>query len=145
MQASFLRAMAAPLAFAGMFALAGCSSKPADQPPLGRVRGKITMNGQPLPGVDIVFVPEKGRPSEATTDQSGRYDLSYIGRTKGAKVGPHKVLIRPTEASQDEVLGDGSKPAAPRPVVPAKYHKRSELTADVKPGTNTIDFALESK
>jgi hypothetical protein len=145
MRACFFRAMAAPVAIAGMLALAGCSSKPADQPPLGRVRGKITMNGQPLPGVDVVFVPEKGRPSEATTDKSGRYDLSYIGSTKGAKLGPHKVLIRPAEISPDEVSGDGSKPVAPRPVVPAKYNKHSELTAEVKAGSNTIDFALESK
>lgn len=145
MRACFFRAMAAPVALAGMLALAGCSSKPADQPPLGRVRGTIKMDGQPLPGVDVVFVPDKGRPSEATTDKSGRYDLSYIGSTKGAKLGPHKVLIRPAEISPGDVPADGSKPAAPRPVVPAKYNKRSELTAEVKAGGNTIDFALESK
>jgi hypothetical protein len=95
--------------------------------------------------VDVVFVPEKGRPSEATTDKSGRYDLSYIGSTKGAKLGPHKVLIRPAEISPGDVPAAGSTPAAPRPVVPAKYNKRSELTAEVKAGGNTIDFALESK
>jgi len=146
MHASFFsRAVAALGALSCVLVLAGCSSKPADQPPLGRVRGKITMNGQPLPGVDVVFVPEKGRPSEATTDKAGRYDLSYIGSTKGAKLGPHKVSIRPAETSLDEAPADGASPAAPRPVIPAKYNKRSELTADVKAGSNTIDFALESK
>lgn len=145
MRASFFRAMAAPVAFAGMLAWPGCSSTPADQPPLGRVSGKVTMNGQPLPGVDIVFAPVKGRPSVATTDSVGNYDLSYINTTKGAKLGSHKVFIRPAETSPDDVPADGSKPAAPRPVVPAKYNKRSELTAEVKAGSNTIDFALESK
>jgi hypothetical protein len=140
-----LRSSAAAAAIAALLVAAGCSSQPADQPPLGRVRGKITMDGQPLAGVDIVFSPDKGRPSVATTDSTGRYDLSYINTTKGAKVGPHKVFIRPAETSPDEVPGDGSKPAAPRPVVPAKYNKRSELTAEVKAGGNTIDFALESK
>lgn len=145
MRASFLRVPAATAAIAAFVVLAGCSSRPADQPPLGRVRGKVTMNGQPLPGVDIVFAPDKGRPSVGTTDTSGRYDLSYINTTKGAKVGPHKVFIRPAEVSQDEVSGDGSKTAAPRPVIPAKYNKRTELTAEVKAGSNTFDFALESK
>jgi len=145
MRASFLRVLAATAAIAALVAAAGCSSRPADQPPLGRVRGKITMNGQPLPGVDIVFAPDKGRPSVGTTDTSGRYDLSYINTTKGAKVGPHKVFIRPAEVSPDEVPGEGSKPAAPRPVIPAKYNKRTELTAEVKAGSNTFDFALESK
>jgi hypothetical protein len=145
MRASFLRVLAATAAIASLPVLAGCSSAPADQPPLGRVRGRVTMDGQPLAGVDIVFSPAKGRPSMATTDSTGRYDLFYINTTKGAKVGPHKVFIRPAETSPDEVPGDGSKPAAPRPVVPAKYNKRSELTAEVKAGGNTIDFALESK
>jgi hypothetical protein len=140
-----LRVIAAAVSLAALLVLTGCSSRPADQPPLGRVRGKVTMDGQPLPGVDIVFAPDKGRPSVATTDAAGRYDLSYINTTKGAKVGPHKVFIRPAEASLDEVSADGSKPAAPRPVVPAKYNKRSELTAEVKAGGNTIDFALDSK
>lgn len=137
--------ISATVACAAILTAVGCSSRPADQPPLGRVRGKVTMNGQPLPGVDVVFAPDKGRPSVATTDQVGRYDLSYINTTKGAKVGPHKVFIRPAETSPDEVSGDGLKPAAPRPAVPAKYNKKSELTAEVKAGSNTIDFALESK
>ena len=138
-------AIATTVAFAAIFTSAGCSSTPADQPPLGRVRGQVTMNGQPLPGVDVVFAPAKGRPSVATTDKAGRYDLSYINTTRGAKVGRHQVFIRPAETSPDEVSAGGAKSAAPRPVVPAKYNKKSELTADVKPGSNTIDFALESK
>jgi hypothetical protein len=145
MRASFFRVLAAAAVIAALLVAAGCSSRPADQPPLGRVRGKVTMDGQPLPGVDIVFSPDKGRPSVATTDKVGRYDLSYINTTKGAKVGPHKVFIRPAEVSPDELPGDGSKSPVARPVIPAKYNKHSELTAEVKAGSNTIDFALESK
>lgn len=139
-------AIASMIAIAAVLTIVGCSSRPADEPPLGRVRGKVTMDGQPLAGVDVVFVPKTGRPSMATTDANGRYDMWYINRTMGAKVGPHNVFIRPTDMPP-EMAPDGSSggaPAAPRPRIPAKYNKRSTLTAEVKAGKNTIDFALES-
>lgn len=124
----------------------GCSWRPADQPPLGRVRGVVTMDGRPLSGVDVVFCPEKGRPSVATTDAAGRYDLTYVNVTKGAKVGRHKVSISPTD------LAGGDAPSArrvPQPTarvtIPAKYNSRSTLSAEVKAGSNTIDFPLESR
>ena len=135
-------------AIAAMLVIAGCSPRPADEPPLGRVRGKVTMDGRPLAGVDVVFLPEKGRPSMATTDAAGHYDLWYINRTMGAKVGPHKVFVRPTEMPPEDATANGSSGAAlvaPPPKIPAKYTKRSTLTAEVKPGRNTFDFALESK
>ena len=142
------RAIATMLAIATAIAIAGCSSPPTDQPPLGRVRGKITLDGQPLAGVEVVFAPERGRHSMATTDAGGRYDLTYVNATKGAKVGPHKVSIRPTEYPVGEAPTDassGGAPAGPPPKIPAKYNKRSTLTAEVKSGKNTIDFQLESK
>ena len=142
------RRIAKLFAIAAMLVIVGCSSRPADEPPLGRVRGKVTMDGQPLAGVDVAFLPEKGRPSMATTDATGHYDLWYINRTMGAKVGPHKVFVRPTEMSPEEAAANGSRSGAqvtPPPRIPAKYNKRSTLTAEVKPGRNTFDFALESK
>ncbi len=141
------RRIAKLFAIAAMLVIAGCSSRPADEPPLGRVRGKVTMDGQPLAGVDVVFAPEKGRPSMATTDAAGHYDLWYINRTNGAKVGPHKVFVRPTDMPPEEAAANGSRGGAPvpQPKIPAKYNKRSTLTAEVKPGRNTFDFALESK
>ena len=97
------------------------------------------MDGQPLSNVEVAFAPEKGRYSEGVTDSAGFYELSYVNRTMGAKVGRHRVLIQYGEPPADE------SPVAKRVKIPAKYNTRSELTADVKPGSNTIDFALESK
>lgn len=142
------RRIAKLFAIAAMLVIAGCSSRPADEPPLGRVRGKVTIDGRPLAGVDVVFLPEKGRPSMATTDAAGSYDLWYIHKTMGAKVGPHKVFVRPTDMPPEEAAANGSSgraPVAPPPKIPAKYTKRSTLTAEVKPGRNRFDFALESK
>jgi hypothetical protein len=84
----------------------------------------------------------------ATTDAYGHYDMWYINRTMGAKVGPHKVFIRPTDMPPEEAAANGSSggaPVAPPPKIPSKYNKRSTLTAEVKAGRNTFDFALESK
>jgi len=134
-----LRAIAAVVVCAVLIAAPGCSWKPADQPPLGRVRGTVTMNGRPLPNVEIVFAPQKGRVSEALTDSAGGYELWYVSGTRGAKVGSHKVVIQYGETPADE------PPATKRPKIPAKYNTRSELRAEVKPGSNTIDFAIESK
>ncbi len=44
----------------------GCT--PSDQPPLGRVYGKVTLDGEPLAGVIVNFQPESGRVATAETD-----------------------------------------------------------------------------
>ncbi len=123
---------------------AGCGTRPSDQPSLGRVTGLVTFDGQPLPGVEVTFAPMKGRSSGGITDGKGRYTLTYVGATNGAKVGKHSVFIAwPVEESPD----DGASPQLKkdRPRIPARYNKKSTLSADVKSGGNTIDFALESK
>lgn len=130
----------------------GCGSK-GDQPELGTVHGTVTLDGQPLVGVAIVFQPDNGRPSRGMTDAEGKYELIYIRQTKGAKVGPHRVEIAPSEegaVEEGEESDEGespnavAKPKAGKPVVPSRYNVKSELMVDVKSGANKIDFPLES-
>ena len=73
--------------------LAGCGGIP-DQPPLGTVTGTVTLDGKPLEFVEVSFVPEVGRPSYGDTNGSGKYELTYVQRTKGAKVGKHTITVR---------------------------------------------------
>jgi hypothetical protein len=128
----------------------GCGSK-GDQPELGTVNGTVTLDGQPLVGVAVVFQPDNGRPSRGMTDAEGKYELIYIRQTKGAKVGPHRVEIAPseeggveeTEGDADESPAAGSKPAA-KSKVPVRYNSKSELNIEVKSGANKIDFDLKS-
>lgn len=117
-----------------------CRSKPSDQPDLGTVTGVVTMDGAPLAGALVSFAPEAGRASQGVTDSDGKYELLYIGNTKGAKLGPHKVYIT-------TYIADDSDPDARKikEMIPAKYHKDTILAADVKDGKNTYDFKLESK
>jgi hypothetical protein len=106
-----------------------------------------------LAGVAVVFQPDSGRPARGRTNAEGKYELTYIRQTKGTKVGPNRVEIAPSEegeATEESASGGEESPAgslksqADKPVVPARYNVKSELKVDVKSGSNTFDFALES-
>ena len=109
----------------------GCG-RAKDMPDLGRVTGRVTIDGAPLAGVIISFMPDKGRAAAATTDADGRYDLIYLNDYKGCKIGPNTIgFFVPT----------GGSPSHP---IPAKYQNKSEFKVDVKPEANTFDFDLKS-
>ena len=119
------------LLLAGCFAAWGCGGG-AEKPPLGSVTGTVTLNGEPLVGVIVLFKPDSGRVATAVTDGKGSYDLEYTYGVKGTKVGPSTV-------SFEWPLGfAGAKP------LPEKYTTKSELKQDVKSGRNTFNFDLES-
>ena len=116
-----------------LLALVGCSR--SDRPPLGRVSGTVTLDGAPLPAALVVVTPDgPGRSALATTDTAGRYELAFLRDISGANVGTHTVRI--TTATEDR----GGKE-----ILPSRYHVKTELTATVESGANTLDFALETK
>jgi hypothetical protein len=118
------------LAFVGSVLLTGCGR--GDRPPLGYVTGRVTIDGEPLVGVIVTFLPESGRPAVATTDADGRYELEYLGGVKGAKIGPTTVAFMPPTG------GSTSHP------IPDKYQNKSEFQVEVQRGKNVFDFDLES-
>lgn len=121
----------------------GCSDTPSDQPDLGTVTGTVTMDEKPLAGVMVVFSPEEGRSSMGTTDDAGKYELVYVGDTKGAKIGTHKISIATAQSDSSEE--EGGAGAAPfKETIPAKYNTKSTLTEEVKAGENVFDFQLTS-
>jgi hypothetical protein len=129
----------------------GCGGS-GDQPELGLVTGTITLNGKPLSGIAVVFQPDSGRPSRGMTDAEGKYELTYIRQTRGAKIGSNRVEIAPSEDGEaaeaenqdDENQSPTKRPKSGKPTIPARYNVRSELKVDVKSGSNTFDFKLES-
>jgi hypothetical protein len=108
----------------------GCSQ--GDRPPLGYVQGTVTIDGEPLGGAIIAFMPEKGRPATATTDEKGAYRIQYTDGVAGSKVGSNSIVFYPPPS------GGLSHP------IPAKYLNISDLKVDVQSGRNTFDFDLES-
>lgn len=66
--------------------LAGCQ-KPKYQ--TAAVTGTITINGQPVEGVTVKFVPqEKIRPSVGFTDAKGNYRAEFTTSQSGVVLGP---------------------------------------------------------
>jgi hypothetical protein len=146
----------APLA-AALLAAVGCSPAPTAE-----VTGTVTVGGKPVPEGRIAFYPHNGRAAVGTIGRDGRYTLTTFADGDGALLGPHKVTIdarRVTMAAaapepkslEEELAGKGKLLGGPRPVVewlvPAKYAEpgSTTLTADVKPGRNTIDFEIPAR
>lgn len=126
-----------PLALLSLVTLAGCG-KPA-HPDVGRVSGVVTLDGQPLSEATVMFQPKEGRASVATTDAAGKYSLIYLDGVPGARLGSHTVIIR------TEIPGEDGQPPIAKEKLPKRYHDQTELTAEVKPGSNTFNFDLQSK
>ncbi len=131
-------------------------------PQLGEVSGRVTVNGQPGRNLSVTFAPAVGgRPSMATTDDEGHYELLFSGTTMGAMVGEHSVSImeNPNLMASYEVkvvdgVGHVDSTAMNKQIaqqlkdrksgkrIPTKYYQNSVLNAKVQPGDNTFDFEL---
>ena len=117
--------------------LAGCGGP--EHPEVGRVSGVVTLDGQPLAEATVMFQPTNGRASIATTDSAGKYSLIYLDGVPGAKLGAHTVIIR------TEIPGEDGQPPIAKEKLPKKYHENTELTAEVKRGSNTFNFELKGQ
>jgi len=112
-----------------LFATTGCGGGVEMAP----VRGTVTMDGTPVGNVLVVFQPQAKageieaptRPSMATTDEQGQYELSTKVEGDGAAVGTHTVSI---------AAASGEAPPPGR--LPQGY------SVQVQPGENTIDLEL---
>ncbi|MFW6171784.1 MAG: carboxypeptidase-like regulatory domain-containing protein [Planctomycetota bacterium] len=137
----------------------GCGS---GGPEVGKVSGKVTMDGEPLDNALVTFTPvDGGRPSTGKTDENGNYTLAYADRM-GALVGKHQVRVTTlTEVEGEDMSEIGSDSeaymkqatggsasdydnATVSEPIPAKYNTETELTRDVESGKNTIDIELSS-
>lgn len=124
------------------FAASGGCTKTGVKNKLGRVTGKVTLGGQPLADAMVMFSGiEGGSPSAGRTDSSGMYTLVFSRGIDGAEVGSHMVTISTFQPGSE----DATPPSPDMPEkVPFKYRDAATaLKADVKAGSNTIDFPLE--
>ena len=102
---------------------------------MGRVHGRVTLDGKPVSGATVVFSPvAAGRRSQGKTNDNGEYTLTYIRDEQGAAVGTNNVRISkmPSHDLKSEVI-------------PANYNQAPDQKRKVKPGDNQIDFDLHSK
>jgi hypothetical protein len=105
-----------------------------------RVTGRITLDGQPLDKVLVMFVPDAGPSSGGVTDQDGRYEL-VSGPKHGKNVFTGRCRVYLTESIEDP-----TKPPPPSRFA-AKYlsAESSGLECELKPGPSVIDFDITNK
>jgi hypothetical protein len=111
-----------------LIAVAGCERS---GPQVAPVRGRVTLDGEPLADTSIVFEAEGMPPSGGYTDKNGNYELIFKRGVKGAPIGLNRVTI----------LENTQRTLGPQRV-PARYNQESELKREVKPGDNEINFDL---
>ncbi len=145
-----LRASCAIVVAAVSF-LAGCSGDPLP----AKVRGKVTVDGQPLAKGTIIFaVP--GKPEATGVIEDGKIVTCGTFKTDdGASVGQAQVAVQAIQihAAPVVVENPGDTKAntlgsmSGKSLIPARYGNpaTSELTWDLKAGPNETTFELKSK
>jgi hypothetical protein len=134
--------------------LSGCSGRfgGSNLPPLVKVTGTVTYQGQPIEGADVTFNNvDAGYTAIGKTDASGRFLLATAGQ-EGVGVGKQVVAIRRvdvidnTPAGVDVSAGGVASPPTIRWIVPEKYSVPSTagLSAEVKTGSPN-DFPFDLK
>lgn len=79
---------------------AGCGG--SSRPETFKVSGKVTLNGDPVEGAHVVFIPapnSSGRTARGTTDSTGAYSLTTFDTNDGAMSGEYTVTISKSEAN----------------------------------------------
>jgi hypothetical protein len=119
------------------YCLAGCTSDSSQ----GNVEGTVTLDGQPLTSGIIRFVPVDGRsPTADATITEGAFSLKMpVGAKRVQIMAPKVVGKRQMYQTPDSPTVD-----IVEELLPARYNVRSELTIDVKPGTQQGDYELVS-
>lgn len=139
-----LRSLRGPRAAVSLMAMAcivalvatgGSGCRPGDQN-VSPVTGRVTLDGIPLSGAQVMFLPTIGRPSKGETNADGVYELLYTYKQNGAEHGMHTVRVTTALPSQDGTI-------APERV-PKMYNEQSQLQQEVRRGRNTIDLPLVS-
>jgi hypothetical protein len=64
------------------------------------VKGVVTLDGKPVPGATVLFVPEAGgdgRPASGLSDDAGQFRLTTYRPGDGAVPGTYRVVVTKTE------------------------------------------------
>lgn len=129
---------------------AGCGGGPGDAPETVAAKGTVTVDGAPIAGLSVAFIPASGKLATGLTDEQGNFTLSTNEPGDGAVVGSYSVSITrvPDEVTEAMPGMDGYKEPEPPPFA-KKYTdpQTSGLTAtvDADPSKNVFKFDLEKE
>jgi hypothetical protein len=124
-----------------MLAAVGCDSGPK----IVKIAGVATHKGEPISNLLIEFHPDSGRPSNATTNGEGRFEMSYDPSRMGVQTGNVTVtaMIHPNSTADEGIGGAKRTSAAAKKYITEKYGDRSK--SPMKLEITTANENLELK
>jgi hypothetical protein len=146
---------------ATLLVLAGCSRSPE----VAEVSGTITLDGQPMPDVEVVFLPDpekgnQGSSASAYTDARGHYQLHCeAAGNNGAGRSTHRVCLHDIAAlpQPESKLTPAGRRKKLDPTLLSRKGKPSRLppeyntaartpirNVEIKPGKQTLDFDVKT-
>src|SRR5262245_40558202 len=130
------RQAAATVLAVTLTALAGCG------PSRSMVSGEVTYEGKPVDDAAVLFVPDGGG-AEATQVGASIHDGKYtIDDGRGLRPGKYKVQITWMKKTGNKFQGAHGVEDEKVQVLQPKYNTETTQTAEVKRGSNTINFQL---
>jgi hypothetical protein len=128
------------LVVSGMAVSWGCHRGPVTS----SVHGEITLDGKPIDGGQITFVPAGAGavPAQATIE-GGKYEIKAA---KGPSVGKCKIEVRWSKKTGRKIQAPpAGEVEETRQIIPAAYNDKSTLSFEIKPGDNVYSSDLKSK
>jgi hypothetical protein len=122
----------------GAFLCAGCNSGSAK----AKIRGKVTLDGQPVPTGSISFIPADGKGQTAgAMIQDGVYEAEVSAGSMRVEIRYAKVVgKRKLYDTPDSPTVDRTEEQ-----IPPKYNTQSQLVETITTKRSEINFDLKSK
>lgn len=133
-----------------VMAAGGCSGDSGPQIDFVPLKGTVLIDGQPMTGGTLSFIPAPGTKGPVSTTQinlQGEFEV----KGEGVPVGTHKVVVTCPQVVPAGSSSTGEAPpevAKPAPcLVPAKYSQadKSDLILAAKKEQPTVTLELKSK
>jgi len=115
-----------------LLVLLGCGGSGVE---LATVEGTITVEGRPLSGGFVRFMPiNGGRTASGRTDKDGHYTMQYSVHDDGVLVGPARVAI---------TTGSLEDPKHSNETIAFEFNHESKLEVNVENKRNVFDFDVK--
>jgi hypothetical protein len=131
-------------------AMAGCGRKGV---PTFPVRGTVTLDGMPVDGATVMFVPPAGPPNSAVTDSAGTFVIATPGVPAGVcgvtitKATGGAAMTNPTPEDLQRLAQNPAAAKPPTSALPEKFGRTetSGLSAEVTNDASKNVFSFDLK
>jgi hypothetical protein len=117
----------------------GCQKGPA----IGTVEGEVTLDGKPLKDGRVLFTPIDGQgQTGGATITDGKFKAEMPVAKMKVAINANRIIGR-----KPVYEGDPKSPMMDivEELIPPRYNVNTELTLDVKEGSQTVKYELKSK